>query len=482
MIYLYINSHQIKVLILKKTILGQQETLFFEKKHEATLLDNGRLNNVDILASAIKEALSLSVKTPLSDKQVTLTLPQESFYFLRTEVPADITQSAIQSFVNDKARTVLPVDIEQCASDFFVTEYEKQKTVTFYAIEKEVLLSFQQALSLINLKIHSLIPETLAYYKLFDKTIRKEKKEQIFYVTLEENEVKGYYYDSLGLIDPKQWTQTLSKDASLEKILKTKAVDYEEKKQKLNRLILSGKASETIRQDTFTKAVGVWTNPLKRIVPTFYNDYLKMLVLEKDANFPLLSLDVCFGSFIFDTENKSFSLLKGKMPSLSSKISFSTPKISLPKKEIIIFVASFIVSFILFMFVSKTRFSLPQINFFKKDVVVKPTITATTPTPTPTPSFVKEELKVKVLNGSGTPGKATTVKDILKNKGYQDIVTGNADNFDFTTSELQVKKSKTEATMMIQKDLVDYVSSFKTSVLASSESADVILTIGKDFK
>jgi hypothetical protein len=482
MVYLYINSHSIKVLVLKKTLLGQQETLFFEKKHEATLIENGKVVNVDILASAIKEALNFTSTTPLNDKQVVITLPQESFYFLRTEVPNDIAESAIQSFVNDKARASLPVDIDQCANDYFVQENDNQKTVSLYAIDKDTLQSFQQALTLIDLKITAIIPETLAIYKLFDKTLRKEKKELIFYVSYEENSLLGFLFDSSGLIDPKLWKESLKKDDTVETVLKQKADFYLNNKQKLNRLILSGKLSETIRQDTFTKAVGVWTNPLKRIIPTFYKEYLKMLVMNNNTQFPLLSFDVCFGSFIFNTENKSFSLTRKRFPSLSPKTSFSLPKINLPMKEIMIFVVSFIASLILFIFLSNSKIALPNFNFGEKKITVTPTTTSQSPTPTPTPSFKKEDLKIKILNGSGTAGKATEVKDIIKKIGYQDIVTGNADNFDYTTSELQVKKSKSAATMMLQKDLTDYVSSFKTSTLDEKESADVVIIIGADFK
>lgn len=482
MIYLYINSHSIKILVLKRTLLGQQETLFFEKKHEATLLENGKVTNVDVLASAVKEALNFASSTPLNDKQVVLTLPQESFYFLRTEVPADIAQSAIQSFVNDKARASLPIDLEQCASDFFIEENDNQKTVSLYAIDKDTLQGFQQSLALIDLKITNIVPETLAVYKLFDKTLRKEKKELIFYVTYEESELSGFLYDSSGLIDPKLWRESLKKEDSIESVLKLKTDAYLNNKQKLNRIILSGKLSETVRQDTFTKAVGVWTNPLKRIIPTFYKEYLKMLVLENNTQFPILSYDVCFGSFIFDTENKAFSLTKKRFPSITSKKSFSLPSVNLPLKEIMIFIVSFIASLILFVLLSNSKISLPKFDLAGKKVTISPTSTLQTPTPTPTPSFKKEDLKIKILNGSGTAGKATDVKDILKKIGYQDIVTGNADNFDFTTSELQVKKSKSEATMMLQKDLADYVSTFKTSELAATESADILLIIGKEFK
>ncbi|MDO8610037.1 MAG: hypothetical protein Q7R95_05785, partial [bacterium] len=267
MIYLSLNANQIKILVLKKTLLGQQETLFYEKKHETQLLEKGKIINIDIVASAIKEALNLSSPTPLTEKQVFLTLPQETFYFLRADVPNDIAPSAIQAFIRDKARTVLPLEMDNYASEYFIQEADKQKTVTFYAIDKESLEQFQQCLALIDLKLYSILPETLAYFKLFEKTLRREKKESIFYVNYEKDSVSGYLFDSTGLMDAKKWEGNISKDETVEKILKTKTTEYETNKLKLNRLILSGSDSETIRQDTFTKAVGVWTNPLKRIIP-----------------------------------------------------------------------------------------------------------------------------------------------------------------------------------------------------------------------
>ena len=107
---------------------------------------------------------------------------------------------------------------------------------------------------------------------------------------------------------------------------------------------------------------------------------------------------------------------------------------------------------------------------------------APTVTPTPTPAFAKEDLKIQVLNGGGVAGKATDVKQILTDKGYLDIITGNADNFDYTKTELQVKKSKSQAYSIVASDLKDYVTSPTQSTLAEDETADVILIIGADFK
>jgi hypothetical protein len=74
------------------------------------------------------------------------------------------------------------------------------------------------------------------------------------------------------------------------------------------------------------------------------------------------------------------------------------------------------------------------------------------------------------------------VKDILVKKGYQEVLTGNADNFDYEQSELQVKKSKSQAAGMIQNDFKDYVSSFKQTILGEEEAADAVVIIGTNFK
>lgn len=484
MIYLYIDENRIKLLYLKKTMLGQYETVFFEKKHEAQLLNKGKVVSTDLLASAIKEAMSLTSQKPISDKEVFLVLQQEAFYFLRTEVPSDIAPSAVSPFIQDKARAVLPVDIDNCISDFFVRESSSQKILTFYALDRETVEQYQQALALIDLKISSILPDTLTYFKLFEKTLRKDKKENILYVFHDKDLLHGYAFDSYGLIDPVKWTAA-DPSIKLETALKEKAKELEEKKFKLNRLVLSGPLSENIRQDTFTKAVGVWTNPLKRIIPTFYQDYLKLLVVHGEKQFPILNLDAVFGAFIFHQENRDFSLVKhGLSFKKRSSSAFAFPTISLPIKEIVLFATSFVLSFIFFLAVSNLKLSFPSLSFLKWPSKVTKTPVVPTPTyaPTPAPSLKREDLKIKILNGSGTAGKAGQVKDILKNKGYQEILTGNADTFDFTQTVLQVKKSKSDATNMIQADLKDYVSSFKQTVLDEKEAADVVIIVGSDFK
>ncbi len=477
MIYLYLDKNIIKLLYLKRTLLGQQETLYNQKTYESDLIDKGKIINVDLLASAIKEVISSSNK-PVADNQISLILPQEFFSFFRTTVPSDIAASALNSFISDKARSILPVDNTDLASDYFVQESEQEKVVTYFGINQETLSSIKQALTLIDFKIISIIPDTMAYFKLFEKTLRKEKKETILYAELGPDILSGYLFDSCGLIDDKKISIEYSETDKIADILKTKIDEIVTEKKKVNRIIISGEKSDTIRQDTFTKSVGVWTNPLKRIVPTFYESYLKMLIPKDGKAFPILTYDVCFGAFILSEENKKFSLLKNNNL-YRNKVTL--PKIKMPKKEVFLFVGSFVVSFLLFVLISKFGGNLKIPNFMaKKNVVVAPTIAP--PSPTPTPNFKKEDVKIKILNGSGVKGKATEIKEILRKKGYVEILTDNADNFDYTVTEIQVKADKKQLGEMMKNDLKDYITSPKITVLDDKEASDLVLIFATDFK
>lgn len=481
MLYLYLENRQIKILSTKKALLGQQEVSFFNKRLEVDLLAEGKVTNVDFLASAVKEGLtSLGVN---HDRNIFLILPQESFSFLKADVPTDIATSAVKSFVYDKARSSLKIDIENCFCDYYVRESENQKHISFFAIEHSLLEKYLEALSLLHLKLISVLPETLAFFKLFEKTLRKEKKENMLYAYYEKGLVSGYLFDSIGLVHEKKWMEKLESDNSIEKVLKTKIQEYDKEGIKLNRIILSGPESESIRQDTFTKNVGAWTNPLKRIIPNFYEDYVKQLITPSKQTFPILLYDVCFGAFIFSQENKEFQILKKPLKSLS-KSGLAMPKLAINKKDITIFLFSLVVSFLVFFGVSKMinsdfklNFSLPK---FEKE---KPTPTPKkAEEPTPEPKVDKEKLRIKVLNGSGTAGRASEVKSLLSEKGYQEILTGNAASFDYKTTVIQAKKDAQDAVAVLKKDLEDSVKSPKVETLKDDETADVIIIIGSDFK
>jgi len=62
----------------------------------------------------------------------------------------------------------------------------------------------------------------------------------------------------------------------------------------------------------------------------------------------------------------------------------------------------------------------------------------------PTPTEVEElpdltQLKVQILNGSGIPGEAGKVEDLLVEAGFEDIATGNAESYDYKDTEVSLK-------------------------------------------
>jgi hypothetical protein len=490
MLYIYIGQHVIKALHVSRSLLGQYSVQQAEKKFNVQLLKAGKVAHTDIVASAIKEVISHLTGGAAKEKQITLVLPQEAFYFSRSEVPNDMAASAIASFMKEKARSVLPPHLDDVYYDFVGAENENKRIVSLYAVEESTVQGYKDTLQLVDLQLTSLLPDTLAYYKLFEKTLRRGKIEHILYGSYEEDLISAYLFDSFGLLEKEAFSAKLIQGKGVEEPFKKIGAEYEEKHQKINRLILSGTLSESVRQDTFTKDVGIWTNPLKRILPHFYADYLKMLVTLDTKPFPILQFDVCFGALIFSIENKGFSLLKNKFsPSLAvmnktiQKKSFSLPGIRI-SKEVMLFVLSFVGSFFIFTLLTQSPagFNMRLPNLIAK---AKPTPAPTAvplPTATPTPEIKKDTLKVKILNGSGTVGKAGDVKTVMKEKGYQDIVTGNADTFDFEITQIAVKKGQDHLGLLVQQELKDYAKSAKVIVLDEKENADILVTVGKDFK
>lgn len=114
-----------------------------------------------------------------------------------------------------------------------------------------------------------------------------------------------------------------------------------------------------------------------------------------------------------------------------------------------------------------------------------PTPGKATPTPKTSSSVDKTtgldraDLKVAIQNGGGTPGAATKASNFLKDLGYDVVSSGNADNFDYEETEIQVKATKKAFLDLLKKDLsTDYTVGSATSDLTGSD-ADALVVIGK---
>lgn len=104
-----------------------------------------------------------------------------------------------------------------------------------------------------------------------------------------------------------------------------------------------------------------------------------------------------------------------------------------------------------------------------------------TPTPTKKP-IDRKTVKIQVLNGTGTPGQASTAKEALVEAGYleDNIETDNADEYDNTTTTISVKSGFEEVAEDIKKALE---ADFDEIIIESSPldevgDYDVVVTTG----
>ena len=102
-----------------------------------------------------------------------------------------------------------------------------------------------------------------------------------------------------------------------------------------------------------------------------------------------------------------------------------------------------------------------------------------TPTPTPTPVPSRKDLKVKVLNGNGAVGGAAKGKEFLTNLGYTVTGVGNADRYDYTTTEIQLKESKAHYYDLMVQDLSASYRPSKGAVLAENDPNDAVVIMGE---
>lgn len=103
--------------------------------------------------------------------------------------------------------------------------------------------------------------------------------------------------------------------------------------------------------------------------------------------------------------------------------------------------------------------------------------------PTPTESAGKVNLSdynVQILNGSGTPGEAGKVKALIEKEGLEDIETGNAKSYDYTTTEVQMVSDIPDSVYKtIEKALTTAGYSVKKgSTLDDDSDYDIIITVG----
>ena len=128
--------------------------------------------------------------------------------------------------------------------------------------------------------------------------------------------------------------------------------------------------------------------------------------------------------------------------------------------------------------------------YYREKVSEAPEEAVSTPTEapvtsTPTPAETEEgldfsEYAVSILNGSGVPGEAGAVEELLTDVGFAEFETGNADSYDYLKTEVSTKEDTPVAVYnAIEEALSDtYDVSKSESSLSEDSSFDVIVIVG----
>lgn len=507
MFSLDISDSSIEGLKLKKGLFGKLSVAAFGRVE----LEPGIVGKGEILdAEKLAEKLTQIVKKG----KISFTVPDLRTFTCRVSLPADVSGSAVQSFLEDKVVQVVPEELKNLAYDFkLIKETKEDKEVLFIGIAKRILAGYLKLFQSLKLSPQIAVPESLAAFEIFGSTIVRD--EVVLYVDMGSKTSTLSFFDKFGPF------------LTLNKTVETKALERELKKanqflkekhkKEIKRVVLGGGQSLEIDGEAFSKKTGMWITKADKIL----TDRLKKigLKLNLDKYSPVLFLNA-LGLCLLTQRKEKLNLLRDKAKILavsgeekgkgkgerekSGNLTAEQSEIEKLEEEgkggkekeemgkerderhsilsrfkpLLIAILPAILSFLVIFALAKKPWQKQE----GAEVPPSPTVQPTSVLATPTPSaeFKPEDLKIKILNGSGIAGEAGRAASHLEEKGYQVIETGNADSFDYQETVIKIKKEKKDFLPLLTNDLKTvYTVSSEEIELGEEEDADVVVIVGK---
>jgi hypothetical protein len=106
-------------------------------------------------------------------------------------------------------------------------------------------------------------------------------------------------------------------------------------------------------------------------------------------------------------------------------------------------------------------------------------------TPEPTEEPVTEEVDLSeytlsILNGSGVPGEASNVEELLTDFDFSNIETGNAESYDYENTEVSLKENLAKGAYEKIKEALsgEYSVTLSETALDEDSSFDIIIIVG----
>lgn len=105
-------------------------------------------------------------------------------------------------------------------------------------------------------------------------------------------------------------------------------------------------------------------------------------------------------------------------------------------------------------------------------------ISSPTPEATPGATIDKASAKIRILNGSGKAGAASSAKDFIEGLGYKVTVVGNATKYDFENTVLRFKSAFNSFEAALTEDMSSKYSVETGEALEATDSADIEVILG----
>lgn len=109
-----------------------------------------------------------------------------------------------------------------------------------------------------------------------------------------------------------------------------------------------------------------------------------------------------------------------------------------------------------------------------------------TPTSTPETTPTAEELdlteySISILNGSGVAGQAGIVNDLLEEAGFEDLSTGNAESYDYETTEVSLTENTPKGIFdIISQTLENDYEVKEADPLGEDSNYDILIIVGQN--
>lgn len=444
------------------------------------------------------------LQTLIQNKEVGILLPDTHTYVHRFSIPSDASKQVVGSFIVKKAKELIPEKPAELLSDY---KKLKPDEVLFAASSVSMVSPVVKSIQNKGGKISFCTIEAVALFPLIQTVIKPQ--ETLGYLFLDADSSLLMLFDEDGPLF--SFSEPIQKDKIKDSV--QKSLSYFETKyvQQITSIITDGEDGLVMEDKTYQDIFGDRPRiSAEQVRSTVYKSkQVKTPTSTESSSIPLGLL----GCLLLFYEKDSINLLtKEKLEQLRSqpqplaKQENHTDSTSSPLKHrgvptitlsneadpeeqlkktrrsrlVTVGMVICVLGLLTIAGILGYRYYQGR-NTVQAELPVTPTIVPPTQTPTPTPQLDRAQLSIRVLNGTGEAGVASTAQELLESKGYESIETDNAEEFTYASTVIQLTEEKESYRSLLEQDLAEsYAIATEESVLEKESDIDAVIIIGSE--